>query len=275
MRLSRGLLTLLLFIGLPYLLYRSAAPASAQPRQDRENRNRQYETLEEALEEPLAVKRLTLAESELDSVPFALTKLINLQQLDLSSNRLTAVPAFVFKMPKLELLTLDNNVLLKSLPDSLRSARSLSVLSLRGCVRLDLTKTLVALTNMPALISLDLSKLELEKVPAGLARFGNLKLLYLKENNLTSVGGYIPKLAGLELLDLTGNHNFAQLPADLSGMKNLGQLILSKTRVEEFAAIKTLPALNVLEVISSPKTPLAEQSLRRLKEERPNLVVFE
>lgn len=275
MRLSRGLVALLLFIGLPYLLYRSAVPASAQPTQNRPDPNRLFETLDEALEEPYAVRNLTLAESELDSVPYALTKLVNLEWLDLSSNRLTTVPPFVFAMPSLKNLTLNYNVDLKSLPDSLRSARSLSVFSLRGCVRLDLTKTLVALTTAPALTDLDLSEMGLEKPPAGLARLGNLRRLFLSKNNLTSLGPYIPKLATLEVLDLSSNVSFALLPADLSGMKNLVELVLTYTRVEEVSALLTLPELRVLDLGAAANTPLAEQSIRKLKEARPSLMIFE
>src|SRR5579864_6841784 len=65
-----------------------------------------------------------------------------------------------------------------------------------------------------SLITLDLSDLELEEVPAELGQFSKLQTLYLSSNELRKVPAELGQLSNLQHLDLSGNL-LSEIPAEL------------------------------------------------------------
>ena len=77
-----------------------------------------YETFEEAMNDPKNVIRLTLTKQELLSLEYDFRKLVNLQWLDLSKNGLKTFPLVLTSLTNLQYLNLSGNEIDK-IPDEI------------------------------------------------------------------------------------------------------------------------------------------------------------
>lgn len=114
---------------------------------------RTYKSLEDALPEAKAVRRLNLSKRNLSRVPNEISQFPNLYHLNLSNNQITELPSFILKLTQLEEALLQSNQLtnlpagfnqlthlrelylgdnqLQALPD-LSNLKNLEILILRG-----------------------------------------------------------------------------------------------------------------------------------------------
>lgn len=82
---------------------------------------------------------------------------------------------------------------------------------------------------------IQLSGMELPKVPTNIERLSRLKELYLSHNNITELPGWITDLSELCIADFSGNL-LKETPEDLAGWKALHTLYLAVNQFETFPA---------------------------------------
>lgn len=89
-----------------------------------------------------------------------------------------------------------------------------------------------ALVYPNAVITLDLEKQKLKKIPKEILNFPNLEKLILKRNYIKEVPKELSSLSRLSYLDLSSN-NITELPKELSALK-LDTLIIWDNRIRSF-----------------------------------------
>jgi len=89
-----------------------------------------YYSLEEALKNPLEVKKLDIAMQKLTSIPPEIGKLENLECLDLSFNKISNLPEEIKNLKKLKYLNLCGTRYLSGVPEILKSLQSLECLDI-------------------------------------------------------------------------------------------------------------------------------------------------
>ena len=135
-----------------------------------------YESLEEALESPEKVVKLTLRKSKLKEIPAEVfEKFPNLQVLDLSKNKLTRIPAAVGKLEYLQILDVSANMITE-FPDEL--------------------------CDLPNLRKLSAGRNELSQLPGNIGNLKELEFLDLWSNNLRGLPNSVSDLTSLQVLDL-------------------------------------------------------------------------
>jgi Leucine-rich repeat (LRR) protein len=89
-----------------------------------------FQSLEEALINPSIVYRLNLSKQGMHSIPDNVFKLINLQELNLSRNKIQNVPVEITNLKNLQILNLSDNQL-KTLPSETGGLTNLKYLYLK------------------------------------------------------------------------------------------------------------------------------------------------
>ena len=215
--------------------------------------NNSLTSLPESIEQLTNLTSLSLSSNSLTSLPESIRQLTNLISLDLSNNSLTVLSESIGRLTNLTSLHLGANKLTE-LPESIGQLTNLTWLGLRNNRLLitlpesitDLTKLVgidfhdtqlklsepsrlfieVALVykrkyrDSNTMISLDLSNLNLNKLPAWIGWLTNLVSLDLKNNQLTTLPDSISQLTNLKSLDL-GNNQLTTLPDSISQLTNL------------------------------------------------------
>ncbi|CAM9261598.1 unnamed protein product [Chrysoparadoxa australica] len=154
-----------------------------------------------------------------------------LKLLDLSDNDLTKPPQIIGHLPFLEVLRLGRNPIASvQLPWS--KLRRLRELRINHTGMRDLDDN--AFTYLSKLVTLDISGLELVKLPKSLSSCFKLKTLLLGENKLSSdIVAALGTLISLTELQLNGNE-LTELPAELLRLANLTMLDLSHNQIKVF-----------------------------------------
>ena len=135
-----------------------------------------YESLEEALQNPEKVVKLTLRKAKLKEVPAEVfEKFPNLQVLNLSKNKLTRIPAAISKLQYLQELDVSANMI-SEFPDEL--------------------------CELPHLRKLSAGRNELSQLPGNIGNLKELEYLDLWSNNLRGLPNSISDLGNLQVLDL-------------------------------------------------------------------------
>lgn len=198
-----------------------------------------YESFEEAFKTPEKVIVLNVSKQKLTSVPANIDQLVNLKKLVLSENKLKKLPGSIIKLTKLQQLEIAKNKL-KKLPEGFEQLQNLRYLDLAKnkfrhipaavfqLKELETfyffgnkeTRVAPAITQMQQLKVLRLGDNRIRKLPDNFGQLPRLKDLFLPDNRLRKLPSSFNQLDSLDWLDL--NHNrFRSLPQELKGLKNL------------------------------------------------------
>ncbi|KAG4123278.1 hypothetical protein ERO13_D11G316600v2 [Gossypium hirsutum] len=188
-----------------------------------------------------------------------------LEELDLSETAITEPPSFIFQFKNLKVLSFNGrkgpsykllpkfpflfkviqgrrtNPMARMLP-LLSGLSSLRELKLRDC---NLCEGDIPpdISGLSCLEILDLSGNNFISIPASLTRLSKLEILRLSNCNMCTFGeadthSDISGLSSLNILNLSDN-NFISIPASLTRLSNLGNLILSNCNICTFGEADT------------------------------------
>ncbi|KAG8437155.1 hypothetical protein GDO86_008015 [Hymenochirus boettgeri] len=167
----------------------------------------QIEELPKQLFSCQALRKLSIPDNDLSSLPTTIASLVNLKDLDISKNGIQEFPENIKCCKCLSIIEASVNPISK-LPDGF--------------------------TQLLNLTQLYLNDAFLEYLPANFGRLSKLRILELRENHLKTLPKSMSKLTQLERLDL-GNNEFAELPEGLEQIQNLKELWIDNN------SLQTLP----------------------------------
>ncbi|XP_063057781.1 leucine-rich repeat-containing protein 7 [Engraulis encrasicolus] len=235
----------------------------------------QIEELPKQLFNCQALRKLSMPDNDLSSLPTTIASLVNLKELDISKNGiqefpdnikcckcLSVVEASVNPITKLpdgftQLLNLTqlflNDAFLEYLPANFGRLSKLRILELRENHLKTMPKSIHRLSQLERL---DLGSNEFTDLPEVLEQIHNLKELWLDNNSIQRIPGSIGKLRQLRYLDLAKNRIEA-LDADISGCESLEDLLLSSNMLQQLPdTIGMLKKLTTLKVDDNQLTSL-------------------
>uniref|UniRef100_A0A8D0HLC8 Leucine rich repeat containing 7 n=1 Tax=Sphenodon punctatus TaxID=8508 RepID=A0A8D0HLC8_SPHPU len=235
----------------------------------------QIEDLPKQLFNCQALRKLSIPDNDLSSLPANIASLVNLKELDISKNGiqdfpenikcckcLTIIEASVNPISKLpdgftQLLNLTqlylNDAFLEFLPANFGRLVKLRILELRENHLKTLPKSMYKLTQLERL---DLGNNEFAELPEVLELIQNLKELWMDSNSLQILPGSIGKLKQLVYLDVSKNR-IETVDLDISGCESLEDLLLSSNILQQLPdSIGLLKKLSTLKVDDNQLTVL-------------------
>ncbi|KAM9379078.1 leucine-rich repeat-containing protein 7 isoform 4-T4 [Phaethornis superciliosus] len=235
----------------------------------------QIEELPKQLFSCQALRKLSIPDNDLSSLPTTIASLVNLRELDISKNGiqdfpenikcckcLTIIEASVNPVSKLpdgftQLLNLTqlylNDAFLEFLPANFGRLVKLRILELRENHLKTLPKSMHKLTQLERL---DLGNNEFSELPEVLEQIQNLKELWMDNNSLQILPGSIGKLKQLVYLDVSKNR-IETVDLDISGCEGLEDLLLSSNMLQQLPdSIGLLKRLTTLKVDDNQLTIL-------------------
>ncbi|XP_058890697.1 leucine-rich repeat-containing protein 7-like isoform X1 [Acipenser ruthenus] len=235
----------------------------------------QIEELPKQLFNCQALRKLSMPDNDLSSLPATIASLVNLKELDISKNGiqdfpdnikcckcLTIIEASVNPIAKLpdgftQLLNLMqlylNDAFLEYLPANFGRLTKLRILELRENHLKTLPKSMHKLTQLERL---DLGNNEFTDMPEVLEQIQNLKELWMDNNGLQTLPGSIGKLKQLTYLDMSKNR-VETIDSEISGCEALEDLLLSSNMLQQLPdSIGMLKKLTTLKVDDNQLTVL-------------------
>ncbi|XP_070795565.1 leucine-rich repeat-containing protein 7 isoform X3 [Pituophis catenifer annectens] len=235
----------------------------------------QIEELPKQLFNCQALRKLSIPDNDLSSLPTSIASLVNLKELDISKNGiqdfpenikcckcLTIIEASVNPISKLpdgftQLLNLAqlylNDAFLEFLPANFGRLVKLRILELRENHLKTLPKSMHKLTQLERL---DLGNNEFSELPEVLEQIQNLKELWMDNNSLQTLPGSIGRLKQLIYLDMSKNR-IESIDLDISGCEALEDLLLSSNMLQQLPdSIGLLKRLTTLKVDDNQLTVL-------------------
>ncbi|XP_063154178.1 leucine-rich repeat-containing protein 7 isoform X3 [Candoia aspera] len=235
----------------------------------------QIEELPKQLFNCQALRKLSIPDNDLSSLPTSIASLVNLKELDISKNGiqdfpenikcckcLTIIEASVNPISKLpdgftQLLNLAqlylNDAFLEFLPANFGRLVKLRILELRENHLKTLPKSMHKLTQLERL---DLGNNEFSELPEVLEQIQNLKELWMDNNSLQTLPGPIGRLKQLIYLDMSKNR-IESIDLDISGCEALEDLLLSSNMLQQLPdSIGLLKRLTTLKVDDNQLTVL-------------------
>ncbi|XP_008116616.2 leucine-rich repeat-containing protein 7 isoform X2 [Anolis carolinensis] len=235
----------------------------------------QIEELPKQLFNCQALRKLSIPDNDLSSLPTSIASLVNLKELDISKNGiqdfpenikcckcLTIIEASVNPISKLpdgftQLLNLTqlylNDAFLEFLPANFGRLVKLRILELRENHLKTLPKSMHKLTQLERL---DLGNNEFSELPEVLEQIQNLKELWMDNNALQTLPGPIGRLKQLVYLDVSKNR-IESIDMDISGCEALEDLLLSSNMLQQLPdSIGLLKRLTTLKVDDNQLTVL-------------------
>uniref|UniRef100_A0A8C1FRG7 Leucine-rich repeat-containing protein 7 n=2 Tax=Cyprinus carpio carpio TaxID=630221 RepID=A0A8C1FRG7_CYPCA len=190
----------------------------------------QIEELPKQLFNCQALKKLSMPDNDLSSLPTTIASLVNLKELDISKNGI------------------------QEFPDNIKCCKCLSVVE--ASVN-PIAKLPDGFTQLLSLTQLFLNDAFLEYLPPDvLEQIHSLKELWLDNNSLQTIPGSVGKLRQLRYLDLAKNR-IESLDADISGCESLEDLLLSSNMLQQLPdSIGKLKKLTTLKVDDNQLTSL-------------------
>ncbi|KYO36872.1 leucine-rich repeat-containing protein 7 isoform A [Alligator mississippiensis] len=235
----------------------------------------QIEELPKQLFNCQALRKLSIPDNDLSSLPTTIASLVNLRELDISKNGvqdfpenikcckcLTIIEASVNPVSKLpdgftQLLNLTqlylNDAFLEFLPANFGRLVKLRILELRENHLKTLPKSMHKLMQLERL---DLGNNEFSELPEVLDQIQNLRELWMDSNSLQIMPGSIGKLKQLVYLDMSKNR-IESIDLDVSGCEALEDLLLSSNMLQQLPdSIGLLKRLTTLKVDDNQLTIL-------------------
>jgi Leucine-rich repeat (LRR) protein len=162
-------------------------------------------SIDEALKNPEKVYRLDLSNQAIKMPSDSIwEKFTNLEYLSFKNDHLTNLPDGISKLKRLKILDLSGNDF-KVLPQSLSMLENLQELYLNDEKKMDVTKSLFVIKDLPSLRILHLENDHLKSIPKNLVYFKNLDTLYLNNNRLKQAPIELKELRRLKYVDLHDN----------------------------------------------------------------------
>ena len=222
-----------------------------------------FYSLNEALERPDEVTFLNLSGSGLKFFPDEIKCFKNLQSLALYDNEISHIPSWIVDMKKLTAIFLGGNLGIDSL------------------------------TNLAPMIwieGIDLSDLELEKIPSFIFNFYKLEFLKMTSNRIYRIPYNLNDLQHLTFLNLSFNrikrlpkylflpkleklflssNPIKSIPSSIGNMTSLNELYLGSTNIETLP--NTLLENNSLYYVDITRTKIKSYTFFKLKKDYPNI----
>jgi len=173
------------------------------------------------------LRKLSISDNEVTSIPPAVSSLANLEELDFSKNGIIDVPENIKGCKYLRSIDASTNPLGK-LPEGF--------------------------TQLANLTHLFLNDTFLDYLPGSFGRMTKLRILEMRENHLKTLPRSFTRLADLERLDV-GNNEFTELPDVLGGLVNLLELWCDNNQITEISG--SLGQLKQLMFLDASKNQLA------------------
>lgn len=164
--------------------------------------DKRYESIEEALKEPEAVRFLDLHEKNLTTLPSEIGKLVNLHTLSLYGNQLTTIPAEFGNLKNLKSVDFGKNQLTE-VPASVLKLKNLKVLYLTSNQITKFPKELC--TAFPKLNVLDVGGNQIASLPADISKMQEVRIMNFRFNRLETLPESMAKLKKLEMIQLNNN----------------------------------------------------------------------
>lgn len=181
--------------------------------------NTSFGSLDEALENQLACRKLILHRQGIELLPAEIGMLVYMEELFLDGNELEMLPASIGELENLKFLFLRNNHL-KQLP--------------------------AEIGKLSQLEELDLRYNQLTNLPEEIGNLKSLKFLNLQNNFISEIPPEIGNLQSLIELDVSNNSALMTLPAEINQLRNLEKLIISS---HTLLPLPFTPASSKLQVI--------------------------
>lgn len=178
-----------------------------------------FTSLENAMKDPMAVKKLVLQREQLKSIPGEVFSFINLEVLVLDGNKISELPSEIGRLKNLKRLSLAFNDL-SELPDEIG--------------------------QLTLLEELNLDHNNLKKIPDGIGQLKNLKFLYIGKNNLVDVNKELANCSSLVELDLAQSGVMLLIPACIGDLPNLEKLFVDKTVQFHYAFRPLNPRMEII-----------------------------
>lgn len=213
-----------------------------------------FNSIKEALVNPIIVKSLDLSDQKLTQLPSDITKLINLEKVDIGSNpnldlvqafdilkqignlktlwltdgKIKAIPDNISELKNLEELWLDDNEL-TSFPEPVKQLKNLKYLRLfsNKIKSLSFKKE-----ELPNLIYIDLCYNEFETFPVQLSVLSSLKRIIIWYNSINKIPKSIKRFRKIEEINLESN-NLTSLPKQLGRLKTIQKLCLRDNKLSD------------------------------------------
>uniref|UniRef100_A0A8D0FXB4 Leucine rich repeat containing 7 n=1 Tax=Strix occidentalis caurina TaxID=311401 RepID=A0A8D0FXB4_STROC len=216
----------------------------------------QIEELPKQLFNCQALRKLSIPDNDLSSLPTTIASLVNLKELDIKSHlslsKYTLLPDGFTQLLNLTQLYL-NDAFLEFLPANFGRLVKLRILELRENHLKTLPKSMHKLTQLERL---DLGNNEFSELPEVLEQIQNLKELWMDNNSLQILPGSIGKLKQLVYLDVSKNR-IETVDLDISGCEGLEDLLLSSNMLQQLPdSIGLLKRLTTLKVDDNQLTIL-------------------
>jgi hypothetical protein len=191
-------------------------------------KDKTYNSLEEALKNPNNVYRLNLDWKKLGKIDNSIEKLQNLTYLKISSNNLTNFPDAVCNLKNLKELDISWNKITE-IPDCISNLSNLEILTANSN---KITSLPESIGDLSKLQKLKLSFNQITRIPKEIENLTNLEELDLNSNKLKTLPVSISKLENLKYLDI-GFNQFDSIPVEITKMTNLRNIGEIKTKYEE------------------------------------------
>lgn len=133
-----------------------------------------FESLEEALENPLKVYRLDLTKNKLKSFPEEILQFVNLNELILDKNRIDSIPPTISKLKNLQHISFFRNGI----------------------------SDITFITSLPNLVRIDFTSNYISTIPEEIWKLKKIKIIILQLNLITKIPDSFGDIEGLEELNL-------------------------------------------------------------------------
>jgi Leucine-rich repeat (LRR) protein len=167
--------------------------------------NKEYNSIEEALNSPSKVFRLNLSNAKINILPDSIwNRFQNLEYLSLKNDHLKEIPAGIGYLKNLKTLDLSGNDF-KVLPKTFAQLSNLNEIYLNDEVNMDIDETIDVLKDLPNLKILHLENDKLKKLPTSILHLKNLESLYINNNHFKKVPLELRDHRKLKFVDLHDN----------------------------------------------------------------------
>ncbi len=165
---------------------------------------KEYNSIEEALENPEKVYRLNLSNQDITIPNETWLKFKNLEYLSLKNDHLKEIPKAIGLLENLKILDLSGNDF-NVLPKTFSRLQNLQELFLNDETNFSLDQNINILKPLANLRILHLENDALVTLPKNFRQLNQLELLYLNNNNLGEIPFEIYGLKKLKYLDIHNN----------------------------------------------------------------------
>lgn len=228
------------------------------------NTEKEFTDLDSAKVFKKYVKKLALTSKSYDKIPREIHKFKNLHSLDLSDNNIEKITYLICNKESLRELKMANNKIIK-IPKRIRRLSFLKSIDLSNNLIDTIALEFMSLRHLEYC---DLSGNQIRYLPR--MNFRKLKYLYLDDNLLTEVPGFIGRMKKLVELSLSGN-DLDEITKRVGYLKRLEVLDLSDNNLTTLP--KTFARLKKLSMLRISGNPISQEEFQKIREMLPNTTI--